>query len=72
MLVEVLYQDAVDIHNSVPISLKTEICKQSETLLNSFKSYFYLDCIKVEPWIRNRFPSGINFTEDVNHANDGS
>jgi hypothetical protein len=50
------------------ISLKGEICEQLETRQNSFKSYFYLYCIKVEPWIRNPFLSDINCIEDVNLA----
>jgi hypothetical protein len=49
MLEEVLYQDGCEIQNSLSISLKREICKHLETLQNTFKSYFYLDGIKVEP-----------------------
>jgi hypothetical protein len=68
MLEEVLYQDGVEIQNSLPISFKREVCEQLETLQNSFKSYFYLDGIKIEPWIRNPFLSDINCIEDVDLA----
>jgi hypothetical protein len=68
MLDEVLYQDRVEIQNSLSISLKKEICEQLETLQNCFKSYFYLDGIKVEPWICNSFLSDINCIEDVDLA----
>jgi hypothetical protein len=71
MLEEVLYQDGVEIQNSLSISLKIEICEQLETLRNCFKSYFYLDGIKVEPWISNPFLSDINCIEDVDLAKDG-
>jgi hypothetical protein len=71
MLEEVLYQDGCEIRNSLSISLKRETCEHQETLQNSFKSYFYLDGIKVEPWIRNPFLSDINCIENVDLAKDG-
>uniref|UniRef100_A0A7M4F4W3 Zinc finger BED-type containing 5 n=1 Tax=Crocodylus porosus TaxID=8502 RepID=A0A7M4F4W3_CROPO len=70
ILEEVLYQNGAEIQNSLSISLKREICEHLETLQNSFKSYFYLDGIKVEPWIRNLFLPDINCIEDVNLAKD--
>jgi hypothetical protein len=36
-----------------------------ETLQNSFKSYFYLDGTKTEPWIGNPFLSDVNCIKDV-------
>jgi hypothetical protein len=54
----------------MPISLKREICRHLETLQNSFKSHFYLDGIKVEPWIRSPFLSAINCIENVDIAKD--
>jgi hypothetical protein len=71
MLEEVLYQDGCEIQNSLSISWKREICEHLETLQNSFKSFFYLDGIKVEPWIRNPFLSDINYIENVDLAKDG-
>jgi hypothetical protein len=71
MLEEVLYQDGREIQNSLSISLKREICEHRETLQNSFKSYFYLDGIKVEPWICNPFLSDINCIENFDLAKDG-
>jgi hypothetical protein len=38
---------------------------------SSFKSYFYLDGIKVEPWIGNPVLSDINCLENVDLAKDG-
>jgi hypothetical protein len=55
MLEEMLYQEGVGIQNFLSISLKREIREHLETLQNSIKSYFYLDGIKVEPWICNSF-----------------
>jgi hypothetical protein len=71
MLEEVLYRYGVEIQNSLSISLKREICEHLETLQNSFKSYYYLDGTKVEPWIRNPFLSDINCVENVDLAKDG-
>jgi hypothetical protein len=71
ILEEVFYQDGVEIQNSLSISLKKEICEHLGTLQNSFKSYFRLDGIKVEPWIRNPFLSDINYIENVDLAKDG-
>jgi hypothetical protein len=71
MLEEVLYQNGCEIQNSLSISLKREICEHLETFQNSFKSYFYLDGIKVEPWIGNPFLSDINCIENVDLAKDG-
>jgi hypothetical protein len=65
---EVLYQDGVEIQNSLSNSLKREICEHLETLQNPFKSYFSLDGIKAEPWIRNPFHSDINCIEVVDLA----
>jgi hypothetical protein len=59
ILEEVLYQDGCEIQNSLSISLKREICEHLETHQNCFKRYFYLDGIKVEPWIRNPFLSDL-------------
>jgi hypothetical protein len=70
MLEDVLYQDGGEMQNCLPISFKREICEEVETLQNSFKSYFSLDGIKVEPWIRNPFLSDINCIEDVDLAKD--
>jgi hypothetical protein len=70
MLEEVFYQDGVEIQNSVSISLKREICEHLETLQKFFKGYFYLDGIKVEPWIRDFFLSDINCIEDFDVARD--
>uniref|UniRef100_A0A7M4E8X6 DUF4371 domain-containing protein n=1 Tax=Crocodylus porosus TaxID=8502 RepID=A0A7M4E8X6_CROPO len=70
MLEEVLYQDGVEIQNSLSISLKRDICEHLETLQNSFKSYFYLDGIKVEPGICNPFLSDINYIKDIDLAKD--
>ena len=70
MLEEVLYQDGVEIQNSVSTFLKRDICEHLETLQNSFKGYFYLDGMKVEPWIHNPFLSDINCIEDVDIAKD--
>jgi hypothetical protein len=63
-LEEVLRQDGVDIQNSLPISFENGTCEHLETLQNSFKSYFYLNGITDEPWIRNPFLSDINCIED--------
>jgi hypothetical protein len=71
MLEEVLYQDGCEIQNSLSISLKREICEHLQTLRNSFKSHFYLDGIKVEPWIRNPFLSDITRIENVDLAKNG-
>jgi hypothetical protein len=71
MLEEVPYQDGVEIQNSLSVSLKREICEHLETLRNSFRSYFYLDGIRVEPWIRSHFLSDINCIENVDLAKDG-
>jgi hypothetical protein len=59
-----LYQDGVEIHNSLPIPLKRQIYEHMETLQNSLKSYLYLDGIKVELRIRNHFLSDIHCIED--------
>jgi hypothetical protein len=72
MLEEVLYQDGCEIQNSLSISLKREICEHLETYQKSFKSYFYLDGIKVEPWICNPFLSDINCIEKADLAKDGN
>jgi hypothetical protein len=50
--------------------LKRVICKQPETLQNSFRSYFHLHGIKVEPWILNFFLSDINCIEDTDLPKD--
>jgi hypothetical protein len=71
MLEEVLYQDGCEIQKSLSISLKREICEHLQTLQNSFKSHFYLDGIKVEPWIRNPFLSDITRIENVDLATNG-
>jgi hypothetical protein len=71
MLDEVLYQDGCEIQNSLSVSLKREIYEHLEILQNSFKSYFCLDGIKVEPWIRNPFLSNINCIENVDLVKDG-
>jgi hypothetical protein len=71
MLEEVLYQDGCEIQNYLSVSLKREICEHLETLQNSFRSYFHLDGIKVEPWIRNPFLSDMNCIANVDLAKDG-
>jgi hypothetical protein len=60
----------MDEDRRLSIYLKREICEQLQTLQNSFKSYLYLDGIKVEPRIRNPFLSDINRIEDADLATD--
>jgi hypothetical protein len=71
MLEEVLYQDGAEMQNSLSISLEREICEHLKTPQNSLRSYFYLDGIKVEPWIRNPFFSDMNCIENVDLAKGG-
>jgi hypothetical protein len=70
MLEEVFDQDGVEIQSSLSISLEREIFKRLKTLENSFKSYFYLSGIEVEPGIHNPFLSDINCIKDVDLAKD--
>jgi hypothetical protein len=70
MLEEMFYQDEIAIQYSLSISSKRENYQHLETLLKSFKSHFYLDGIKVEPWIRSPFLSDINCIDDVDLAKD--
>jgi hypothetical protein len=78
ILQEVLYQDGIATQYSLSISSKREICQHLEKLRKScqhlqklqksFNSHFYLDGIKVEPWIRSPFLSDKNRIEDVDLA----
>ncbi|KAK4309032.1 hypothetical protein Pmani_019292 [Petrolisthes manimaculis] len=60
MLEEVLVKDRDESDQTLPASLKPELCRYLDTLQYSFNGCFCTGDLKVETWIRNPFLTNID------------